>query len=383
MKVLHYPGVYLAPSETFVARYIQASVSYGSTAVMSQFFDHSHKSFKGLQSVKQYKLKRNQYKRRSLKGGIRFVYEKTMNQNLHYSSIRRVVTEYQPDIIHCHFGIQGVLFNKAFQGRGLDVPFVVSFYGFDASVRPKTDPEYRKSLLPMFKKASAVFVEGEELKKKVVYLGATPDKVLINPILIPVSDYEMKKDWYSKGDSLTFLCAGRFIEKKGFHLFLEALGQIKEDLPPFEVIMVGNGKYKERYETIIQKHTLRDKVSFLGWLSHNTLLELMRKVDFFVHPSVTAQNGDSEGGAPTILLEAQAARVPIITSNHADIPNIMGYHDFVAKEGDINNLSEVILSAMQSTSLKELTYAGYDKVSKDHNLDGKLYWQNIQKVLCS
>ena len=35
---------------------------------------------------------------------------------------------------------------------------------------------------------------------------------------------------------------------------------------------------------------------------------------------MTAADGDSEGGAPTILLEAQAIGTPIVTTRHADIP---------------------------------------------------------------
>jgi colanic acid/amylovoran biosynthesis glycosyltransferase len=55
---------------------------------------------------------------------------------------------------------------------------------------------------------------------------------------------------------------------------------------------------------------------------------------------VTAQDGDSEGGAPTVILEAQAAGMPVIATNHADIPNIVvpGQSALLSNERDVEGL---------------------------------------------
>jgi colanic acid/amylovoran biosynthesis glycosyltransferase len=55
---------------------------------------------------------------------------------------------------------------------------------------------------------------------------------------------------------------------------------------------------------------------------HQTVIDELQSSDIVIQPSVTAKNGDSEGGAPTIILEAQACGIPIVSTNHADIPYI-------------------------------------------------------------
>ena len=61
-----------------------------------------------------------------------------------------------------------------------------------------------------------------------------------------------------------------------------------------------------------------------------------------MQPSVTAQNGDSEGGAPTTLLEAQACGVPVVSSLHADIPEVVldGTSGFLVPERDSDSIAE-------------------------------------------
>ena len=57
-------------------------------------------------------------------------------------------------------------------------------------------------------------------------------------------------------------------------------------------------------------------------------------------PSITAQNGDTESGAPASILEAQATGLPVISSYHADIPEVVvdGKSAQLAPERDVETL---------------------------------------------
>ena len=59
-------------------------------------------------------------------------------------------------------------------------------------------------------------------------------------------------------------------------------------------------------------------------------------------PSITAQNGDTEGGAPVAILEAQATGLPVISSYHADIPEVVvdGKSALLAPEKDVETLAK-------------------------------------------
>ena len=68
----------------------------------------------------------------------------------------------------------------------------------------------------------------------------------------------------------------------------------------------------------------------------------------FLAPSVTAANGDSEGGAPTTILDAQATGTIVVASRHADIPFIVddGLTGFLAEEGQPDALAARIGDAI-------------------------------------
>jgi colanic acid/amylovoran biosynthesis glycosyltransferase len=67
----------------------------------------------------------------------------------------------------------------------------------------------------------------------------------------------------------------------------------------------------------------------------------LEAADLFAQPSLTASDGDSEGGAPTTLLEAQACGVPILATSHADIPHVVveGESALLAPERDAEALA--------------------------------------------
>ena len=66
---------------------------------------------------------------------------------------------------------------------------------------------------------------------------------------------------------------------------------------------------------------------------------------------MTAANGDGEGGAPVILLDAQASGMPIVASTHADIPEYVrdGKSGLLAGERDVEGISERILHLVTRT----------------------------------
>ncbi|NIO43681.1 MAG: glycosyltransferase, partial [Burkholderiales bacterium] len=62
----------------------------------------------------------------------------------------------------------------------------------------------------------------------------------------------------------------------------------------------------------IQKSRLNGRVHMLGYQSHSRLQEIARDHHVFVSTSVTAENGDCEGGAPVSLVEMAASGMPIV-----------------------------------------------------------------------
>jgi glycosyltransferase involved in cell wall biosynthesis len=99
---------------------------------------------------------------------------------------------------------------------------------------------------------------------------------------------------------------GQLIPRKGLDVLLQALSELN-DLN-WELFLVGEGEQKEELKVIAQELGIHEKVKFVGYREER--LEYLRGFDVFVLPSKLE-------GIPRCLMEAMAAKVPIIAT---DIP---------------------------------------------------------------
>lgn len=85
-----------------------------------------------------------------------------------------------------------------------------------------------------------------------------------------------------------------------------------------------------------------DEIVWLGVQPHRRVIEEFQACDILIQLSVTARNSDSEGGAPTIILEAQACGIPVVSTAHADIPYVTRRNDtaLLSPERDVDSLAD-------------------------------------------
>jgi len=380
MRILHFAETFSQPTETFIKRYVQKSCQFAEVAVVALYFRNIDREIKKRASF--FEITNKIYTRKTIKGALRFIYERLSGNRLWYNELNNAIEAFKPDIIHCHFGNAGLMMMEFDRKFKKNIPYVTSFYGYDISSLPFLDKKYRKKLLKLWRHGSAFFAEGPELLKKIVALGGAETKCLVNPLLIPVEDYPVKNEYRAMGSPIKFLFIGRFVEKKGFHLFLEAIGQLGNKIGPFTIDIIGSGPYLENYQQVIAAHDLQSAIKWLGMVKHNEIIAMLKDYDFLVHPSLTARDNDSEGGAPTIIIEAEAVGLPVIASRHADIPYVMGYHDFLAEENNIPSLVAEIEKIINCRNIQHYTQQGMDKVQYQHNLNSSgIYEGNLKKLI--
>ena len=89
---------------------------------------------------------------------------------------------------------------------------------------------------------------------------------------------------------------------------------------------------------------------------------------------MTAANGDTEGGAPTTILEAQACCVPIVSTRHADIPNVVADESAVlAHERDVEGLASALASVLDHPGhWDQMGLAGRAFVEKYHDVSNEV-----------
>ena len=248
----------------------------------------------------------------------------------------------RPAVVHAHFGPIGCEMIPATRAAGL--PIVTSLYGVDAAVLPYL-PQWRDRYARLFREGDLFLAEGPEMRKKVIAAGAPAERTLIHPVALDLTKYPR---WAPDGRA-TVLFVGRFVEKKGLLDAIAAFGQTRETVPQARMTVVGGGGGEDEARALTSQLGLGDTVEFVGMQSHADVIGRLSSAAAFIHPSVTASDGDSEGGAPTILLEAQAIGTPIVTTRHADIPHVVpaGPGVWLCDEHDVDALGRALAAALQ------------------------------------
>lgn len=79
----------------------------------------------------------------------------------------------------------------------------------------------------------------------------------------------------------------------------------------------------------------------LGYQPHAVLLEEAYRHHIFLSPSVTASDGDTEGGVPVAIIEMAATGMLVISTSHCDIPEVIQHQvtGLLARERDAEGLA--------------------------------------------
>jgi colanic acid/amylovoran biosynthesis glycosyltransferase len=292
----------------------------------------------------------------------------------------QIARKYQVQVLHSHFGPTG--WGNCKIAKQVGLKHVVTFYGYDVNQLPNQKPHWYKRYRTLFKHVDQVLCEGPHMAQTVVKLGCPAGKVQVHHLGVQVNELAFKPRIWQPSERLRVLIAASFQEKKGIPYALEALGQLQYHVP-LEITVIGDASHKadsqaERQKIlgVIKKHQLHSKTHLLGYQPYTTLLREAYKHHIFLAPSITATSGDTEGGAPVVIIEMMATGMHIVSTSHCDIPEIVSAEQsrFLAAERDvaglINRLQWLINHPEQWRSILE---AGRHHVETEFNanLQGK------------
>lgn len=281
------------------------------------------------------------------------------------SPYRELERKGKPAVIHAHYASTGVLV-----GRVTNSPLVVSAYGFDLSILPRR-LGWKSALRRLAARTSMLLVEGPSMQDTAASLGFAADRIAIVRISagldsIPFSDRDLAPD-----APVRIMCCGRMVEKKGHRYAVDAFARLRSGLPQAStLILVGTGPLEPRLREQTRRLGVQDAVEFAGALERAEYLRRLATCDLLVAPSCTARNGDSEGGAPTTVLDGQATGTIVVASRHADIPFLVedGVTGFLAAEGDVDDLIHAIRSALDARERwPQITQRARQQVEVEHS----------------
>lgn len=249
--------------------------------------------------------------------------------------VRSELRRHRPDVIHAHWIVpQGLVARVAAPG----VPLVVTTLGGD--LYALNDPISRALKRSVLRHASAVTVMNDDMRARAIALGANADATHVLPMGAQVAqfaDAAVGRAGRDAGRPVRLLAVGRLVEKKGFHLLLEALAAIGGD--GWHLTVVGDGPHRASLERAADGLP----VSFVGQLTREQLTRADAEADVAVFPSVRAASGDQDG-LPVALLEAMASGCAVVVSDlpglaEAVEPEVSG---IVVPSGDVAALTAAL-----------------------------------------
>jgi colanic acid/amylovoran biosynthesis glycosyltransferase len=289
--------------------------------------------------------------------------------------------ELKPNLIHIHFGNKAWEYLEVF--KELNIPFIVTFHGYDFRMIPFIKPQYKTYYKEVFKYASAVTCGGSSSKEYLYSLGCAYDKIHVMHYGVNCELIHFHNKKKEVGE-IKLVQVASFVEKKGQIYTLKAFNKALKVNPDLHLTFIGekiNHNIYLELKEYVRENKLEKFVRFFDSLDYDSLLKKLKEFDVFIHPSVTAANKDTEC-TPVGIMDAQATGLPTISTFHADIPDVVttGKTGILSKEKDVKNLTESILrfANMSDEEIRVWKMAARHNIETNYNIKKiGVQWKNL------
>ncbi|OCT11016.1 glycosyl transferase [Paenibacillus pectinilyticus] len=354
-NVVIYKDHLLSPSETFVRAQSEALQTFTPYYVGSR-------EIKGLKLPNERVIVLND---QSVMGWGKETMYKLLGKS---TGFMKKVAGIKPSLIHAHFGFGGVLALPLVKSLG--VPLIVTFHGFDATVKDEYADFYTHKLYirkrQELQRTGTLFIAVSDfIRSKMLEQGYPEERVVRHYIGIDVDAFT-PDDQVERYPIVLFV--GRLVEKKGAEYLIDAMRKVQKWVPDCELVCIGDGPLRNHLEE--KAGRLLKKYRFLGVQPPEVVREWMNKARVFSVPSVIASNGDAEGFG-MVFAEANAMGLPVVSFATGGITEAVSHGEtgFLVPEKDTNMLAAYIRTLLEEQHIWEVfSQQGKDRVRRLFNI---------------
>lgn len=279
------------------------------------------------------------------------------------------------DIIHCHFGPNGLRGIRLRELGAIKGKIVATFHGYDVNVLPRLHGNgyYEK----LFQEADLYTINSDFMEQRIKSLGADAEKMVKLPVGVNTRKLTFTKRQLGSDGEIIILTVGRLVEVKGIEYSIRAIAQIVPKFPNVLYQIVGEGPLREELRSVAEQLGVSEHVKLLGARTTEQVANLYNNAHIFILSGVVGRDGAEEGQG-IVLLEAQAAELPVIASHVGGIPEsvVDGESGFLVPERDVDALAEKLIYLIEHPEIwPEMGRAGraYVEANYDINkLNGRL-----------
>jgi len=286
-------------------------------------------------------------------------------------SIREFIKKNRVDIIHCHgykSNFYGLLASKG------QVPSVTTNHNWlTAHWRLKTYCILDSLWIRFFDRIVAV---ANEVKRDMLRYKIPEDKIRVIDNGIALERFEKLAETKNMKNQLGFEEKIRIIgtignlgTEKGHIYLLEAAKQILDVVKDLKFLIIGDGRLRKQLEEKSEELGIKKHVIFTG--QRKDIPELLMAMDIFVLPSI-------KEGLPIALLEAMAAKRPVIATRVGAIPKVIENKNtgILVEPKDVTGLRDAIMNLLNDPGRMNLfAREGFNRVCINFSSDemGKNY----------
>jgi glucosyltransferase len=272
------------------------------------------------------------------------------------TAVRRL-EEQRAAAIHVHFGTDAIVYWPFIRDLGL--PIFITLHGYDIQIARSwwesgaggwLMRHYPERLLALSRHPMVRFIAvSDAIRQRAVEYGIPAAKLATVHIGVDCKRFVSGSSPVAARPPRV-LFVGRLVEKKGCEYLLRAMQAVQGEVPGANLVVAGDGPLRGALEKLAAR--LGIKATFLGAVASSEVQAELANARVFCLPSVRAANGDAEGFG-LVLLEAQAAGVPVVTSalGGAQEGILDGLTGYSFAEKDVASLSEKLIRVLTDDSL--------------------------------
>lgn len=278
----------------------------------------------------------------------------------------------QSNVVVCNFGWFGQQVHDNTSALEDPASIVTIFHGADMSRTLNTD-DSRGRYETLLKSDGPLLPISDHWRQELLVLGARDSQITIYHMGVDPDEFAFRQRQDDPSGPFRIISVGRLVEKKGTEFALRALAKAAPQLGDrsFQLDLIGDGPLTANLKVLVAQLGLENSVVFHGSLPHADVANALSRADAFLLPSVTAADGDKEG-IPVSLMEAMASGLPVISTRHSGIPELIehGVSGWLADERDVDGLAEQIVALIQEPDARaRRASAARQTIERDFNLN--------------
>ena len=170
----------------------------------------------------------------------------------------------------------------------------------------------------------------------------------------PAVDGSEVRARYGLNDRPVIVCVSRLVRRKGQDLLIDALPEVRRQVPDAALLIVGSGRYGAQLRRRAEQASLAEHVVFTGGVSYPNLPEHFAAGDVFAMPCRTRRGGLDVEGLGIVYLEASALGLPVVAGDSGGAPETVrdGQTGFVVGGRDLAGLTTRLVALLRDADLR-------------------------------